>query len=119
VDTGLNENQAEFAIFVLAVALKMLANGDGLLDELIEVFWDFWRQTVRLEDSENLVSGDDLDLCDTVRITEQYTNLRRGVSLLGKLANLILHLIRGGLQPSWRVSAVWDGGGCNALAVAV
>jgi hypothetical protein len=30
VDTGLNENEAELAVLVLAVALKVLADGDGL-----------------------------------------------------------------------------------------
>jgi hypothetical protein len=30
VDTGLDENQAEFRVLVLAVALKVLADGNGL-----------------------------------------------------------------------------------------
>lgn len=30
VDTRLNENEAELAVLVLAVALKVLADGDGL-----------------------------------------------------------------------------------------
>lgn len=30
VDAGLDENQAELAVLVLAVALEMLADGDGL-----------------------------------------------------------------------------------------
>jgi hypothetical protein len=30
VDTGLDENQAELAVLVLAVALKVLSDGDGL-----------------------------------------------------------------------------------------
>lgn len=31
VDTGLDQNEAELAVHVLAVALKMLADGDGLM----------------------------------------------------------------------------------------
>jgi hypothetical protein len=30
VDAGLDENQAELAVLVLAVALKVLSDGDGL-----------------------------------------------------------------------------------------
>jgi hypothetical protein len=31
VDTGLDENEAELGVLVLAVALKVLADSDGLL----------------------------------------------------------------------------------------
>jgi hypothetical protein len=37
VDTGLDENEAELRVLVLAVDLKVLADGDGLLDEVPEV----------------------------------------------------------------------------------
>jgi hypothetical protein len=37
VDTGLDENEAELAVLVLAVALKVLADGDSLLDEEVEI----------------------------------------------------------------------------------
>jgi hypothetical protein len=40
VDTGLNENETELAILVLAVALKVLADGDSLLDEEVKVLRD-------------------------------------------------------------------------------
>lgn len=33
VDTGLDENEAELGVLVLAVPLKVLADGDGLADE--------------------------------------------------------------------------------------
>ena len=33
MDTGLDQNQAELGVLVLAVALKVLANGDGLREE--------------------------------------------------------------------------------------
>jgi hypothetical protein len=32
VNTGLDENEAELAVLVLAVALEVLADGDGLVD---------------------------------------------------------------------------------------
>lgn len=34
----LDKDQAEFAIFVLAVALEVFADGDGLADEHVKVF---------------------------------------------------------------------------------
>ena len=40
VDTGLDENEAELAVLVLAVGLEVLADGNGLLDEHVEVLWD-------------------------------------------------------------------------------
>lgn len=33
VDTGLDQNKAELGVLVLAVALKVLADGNGLLDQ--------------------------------------------------------------------------------------
>jgi hypothetical protein len=69
MDAGLDENQTEFTIFVLAVALEVLADGDSLtnfvskgldlgalsyweddmttylLDQEIEVLRDFWGKT--------------------------------------------------------------------------
>lgn len=65
VDTGLDKNQAELSIFVLAVtALEMLAYGDGLrshlalverkrmrkcqtylLDQHVKIFWNLWGET--------------------------------------------------------------------------
>lgn len=44
VDTGLNENETELAILVLAVALKVLADGDSLLDEEVKVLRDLGGQ---------------------------------------------------------------------------
>lgn len=38
--TRLNENEPELAVAVLAVALEVLAHGDGLLDELVQVLGD-------------------------------------------------------------------------------
>jgi hypothetical protein len=40
VDTRFDENETELAILVLAVALKVLADGDSLLDEEVKVLRD-------------------------------------------------------------------------------
>lgn len=45
VDTGFNENQTVLGVLVLAVAFKMLANGDSLLDQVVQVFGNFGSKT--------------------------------------------------------------------------
>jgi hypothetical protein len=70
--------------------------------------------TVALEDAQNLVAGHDLDLCDTVRVTEGDANLRRCSALTSELADLVDDLLRSGLEPRWRNAGVWDGGGACA-----
>lgn len=55
--------------------------------------------TVGLQDAEHLAAGDELDLTDTVRVTEDDADLRGGETLLGELADQIGHLGGGGLQP--------------------
>jgi hypothetical protein len=48
VDSGLNQNEAELSVLVLAVALEMLADGHGLLDELVQILWDLWGQSFKV-----------------------------------------------------------------------
>lgn len=64
-------------------------------------------------------TGDGADLGNSVGVTENDTNLRGGRALLGELADLLNDLLGGGLQPRRRVARVGDGGGRNALSVAV
>lgn len=37
MDTGLDENETELGVLVLAVALKVLADGNSLLDEVVQI----------------------------------------------------------------------------------
>lgn len=74
---------------------------------------------LKLTNSENLVSGDNLDLCDSVAIPQDNTNLRWSGTFTGELGDLINNLVGGGLQPCWSSAGVWNGRGRNALAVAV
>lgn len=52
-------------------------------------------------------------------VTEHDTDLRRGSTLSGELADLLDDLLGSSLQPAWRCAGVGDGGGRNALALAV
>lgn len=109
MDTGLDENEAELGVTVLAVDAQVLADGDSLLDEHVKVLWDLGGEAGRLEDAEDLVSGDDLDLGDTVRVTEDLTNLGGSGALLCELADLLDNLLGSCLQPRRWVAGVGDG----------
>ena len=106
VDTGLDKNEAELGVHVLAVALKVLADGNGLLDEVVKVLRDLRSKTLRLEDTEDLVTGDETDLGNTLRVTELNTDLRGGHTLTGELDNLLDNLLGGGLEPRGGSAAV-------------
>jgi len=64
-----------------------------------------------------MLTSNNLDLCDTVRVSEDNTDLRWGSTLLCKLADLINNLVWVRLQPRRRSAGVWDGGGRYALSV--
>merc|ERR1719443_2365884 len=78
VNSGLSANEAELGVLVLSELLKMLSDGDGLLDEHVQVLWHLWGNTSSLQDSENLGAGNILDLWDTVAISESDTDLGWG-----------------------------------------
>mmetsp|Transcript_4931 Transcript_4931/g.15347 ORF Transcript_4931/g.15347 Transcript_4931/m.15347 type:complete len:243 (+) Transcript_4931:81-809(+) len=54
VDARLDQNEAELRILVLAEALEMLADGDGLLDEHVQILGHVRRQPVLLQDAQDL-----------------------------------------------------------------
>ena len=88
MDSALDENESELAVLILSVSLQVLPHVDCLLDQVVEILGDLGGETVLLQDSENLVTGDSLDLRDTVVVSEDDTNLRGGGALLGELNNL-------------------------------
>jgi hypothetical protein len=47
VDTRLDENEAELGVLVVTVALEVLADGDGLLDEVVEILGNLGREACR------------------------------------------------------------------------
>ena len=64
-------------------------------------------------------TSDDLDLSDTVGVTENDANLGRGSTLSGELADLLNDLVGSGLEPGGSGAGVGESGGRNALALAV
>jgi hypothetical protein len=51
VNTGFDKNQTILGILVLAVTFKMFADGDGLLDQVVQVFRDFGSKTYKKKDT--------------------------------------------------------------------
>jgi hypothetical protein len=47
----------------------MLPDVDSLLDEVVEILWNFGGETVFLQDSEDLASSDALNLGDSVVVS--------------------------------------------------
>jgi hypothetical protein len=98
-------------------------------------------RTVRLQDAKDLVTcseqklacaispkrlaespkhtGDDADLGNALGVTEDDTDLRRSGTLLSQLADLVNDLVGVGLEPRGRSARVGDGGGADALSLAV
>jgi hypothetical protein len=119
VDTGLNKNQTELGVLVLAVALQVLADRDSLLDELVQVLGDLRGKTVGLQDTEDLVTSNTLDLGNTMGVTENDTNLRGGQTLLSKLEDLLADFLGSGLDPGRRSTAVREGTARDTLSRSV
>jgi hypothetical protein len=75
--------------------------------------------TVRLEDTEHLVTRHALDLGNAVRVTEDDADLGRGETATGELEDLVADLLGGGLGPRGLGTAVREGRGGHALAFGV
>jgi hypothetical protein len=119
MDTGLDKNQTILGVLVLSVTFQVLTDGDSLLDQVVKIFGNLRSKTVRLEDTEDLVTGDGLDLGNAVGVTENNTNLSRGETLLGILANHVNNLIGGGLDPRSRSATIGEGRRGNTLTRSV
>jgi len=119
VNSALDQNESELGVLVLSVALQVLADGDGLLHQVVQVLGKLRGKSVGLQEAEEGVASDALDLGDAEGITEDDTDLGRSVALLGQGANLSVDLTSGGLVPLRSSSLVWNGGGRNSLSLTV
>jgi len=64
--------------------------------------------TVSLKDTEDFVTGNRLDLSNSVGVTKDDTDLRRGQTLTGELEDVLLNLLGGDLEPSGSRSLVGE-----------
>ena len=97
----------------------MLAHGDGLLDQVVEVLGERGRQAVGLQDAEDLVARDGLDLRDAEAVAEGHADLGGREALLGELADVVAHVLRLHLDPGRGLAAVGRRRGGDALALSV
>lgn len=97
VNTGFDQDQTVLGVLVLAVTFHVLTDGNGLLDKMVQIFRDFRSKTVGLQDTDDLVTSDRLDLGNAMGVTEDKTNLSRGKTLLGVLADEINNFFSVGL----------------------
>jgi hypothetical protein len=111
VDPGLDQDKTELGVLVFPVGLQVLADGDRLFDEVPEVLWDGWSQSVGFKDPEDLVTGDETDLGNAVGVTEDNTDLGGGKTLTGELDDVLDDIIGGGLQPNRGSAAVGESRG--------
>ena len=65
VNSGFDEDKSEFTVLIGSEFFNMLSDVNGLFDKMVKIFWDGWSSSVDLQDSENLRSGDTLDLRNT------------------------------------------------------
>jgi hypothetical protein len=117
VDSGLDQNQSELGVLVLSVSLQVLSDRDSLLNQEVQILWNLWSQTVGLQDTQDLVTGDNLSLGNTVSISQQNTNLGWGQTFSGVLDDLLNNSLRRELEPSWSVSGVWKSGRRNTFTL--
>lgn len=117
MDSALNKDKSELAILVLSVSLQMLPHVDCLLDQMVEILWNFWGKAVLFEDSENLIASDTFDLGDSVVVSQYNTDLRGRASLFSQFNDLFDQVIGGNLYPAGRSSSVGKTSARNTLAV--
>ena len=64
MDPALNQNEPELGIPVLPVPLKMLPDGDGLLDQVVAILGQLGSHALALQNTEDLVASNETDLDD-------------------------------------------------------
>ena len=73
MDTRLDQNETEFSITVLAIALQMLADGHSFLDQKVQIFRKLGGETFLLQNSQHFVASHKSHLSDTVGVSEDDT----------------------------------------------
>jgi hypothetical protein len=119
VDSAFNQDKSKLGVFILSVSLQVSADIDGLLDQKVEIFWDFGCDSCNLEYSEYLSTSDCLDGGDSLSISQQHTDLGGSLALLGQLENLGLDGLGVGLVPRWRNAGIRTRRAGNSLSITV
>jgi len=99
VDSALDKDESEFAVLVLLVALQVLADRHGLLDQHVQILGNLGGEASLLEDAKDLVASHRLDLCDAVAVPQDDTDLRGCKTFLSELGYVVLDLGGGEFEP--------------------
>lgn len=73
VDSALDEDKTELLVLVLVISFQMLSDSDGLLDQVVKIFRDFWSKTFGFQDSQQLAVGNPFGLGNTQVISQEDT----------------------------------------------
>ena len=119
VNSGLDENESEFAVSISSEFLNMLSDVDSLLDHVEEILWDRWSNSLNLENSKDLGSGDSLNLRNSVLISQNDTDLRRRLTSLGHLDDFFSQISCRDLNPAWWSLSVRKTSTGNTLSLGV
>ena len=83
VNSALHKNESKLAVLVLSVSFQVLSNIHSLLDQVVEIFRNLRSESIFLENTKNLVASDTFNLRNTVVVSKDNSDLRRGGALLG------------------------------------
>merc|ERR1711981_196471 len=111
VDSGFNQNQSKFTVLVLSVLVQMLSHSNSLLNKKVQIFRQVNRNSVGLQDSQDLVSSDVLGLRNAHLISQVNADGRWSETHLLKLQDGrdnfgFLDLVFG---PIGSLSDIWEG----------
>lgn len=93
VNSWLDQNQTKFGILVLSVSFQMLADGDGTLDHVVNIFREIWGKTLSLQDSQDLVTSNETDLGNTMGIPEDNTFIIGPIYCLNTSSFEFIHMM--------------------------
>ena len=119
VNTGFDQNQSELGIQILSVLLQVLTHGHGFTNHVVQILRDLRCQSLVLQNTKNLTSGDGFDLSDSLTVSQVGADGRRGESLTGECCDLLHHLTCGCFQPRRNGATVRERASANSLAISV
>ena len=93
---------------IARIALDMLTDADGALDQVIQILWDFLVDTIGTKDTGDAGTSVVIYKTDAVFISEDNTNPRGHHAFLCELDHGCHNLLRRDLLPVSRPLNVWE-----------
>lgn len=99
MDPGLDKDKTELGVLVLPVDFEVLADGNRLFDEVPEVLRDGWAKSLRFKDTQDLVSRNETNLGDPMRVSKGDADLGWSQAFTGELDDVVDDVFGGGFEP--------------------